>query len=103
MPTDEILRVAAALLPVLLFLAGLRLLDSYKLVPMRMVCGAITAGAIAAAICYQINTYVFTHFPQYQDQYPRFGSPLVEETVKSVFWIFLISTARVAFMVDSAI
>ena len=103
MHINEVLRVIVALLPVLLFLAGLRLLDSYKLVPLRMVAGALIAGAVAAAICYVINTFVFQHFPQYQDQYPRFLAPVVEETVKSVFWIFLIATSRVAFMVDSAI
>lgn len=103
MRIDELLRVAVALLPVLLFLAGLRLLDSYKLVPLRMVAGALAAGATAAAICYQINTFIFHQFPEYQNAYPRFAAPIVEELVKSAYWIFLIATARVAFMVDSAI
>jgi len=102
MPIDEVLRVILALLPVLLFLAGLRVLDSYKLVPVRMVAGALAAGAVAATICYGINTVVFQHI-QNPDLYPRFGAPVVEELAKSAFWIFLIATARVAFMVDSAI
>lgn len=102
MPIDEVLRITLALLPVLLFLAGLRVLDSYKLVPLPMVGGAIGAGALAAALCYGINTVVFQHI-QDQHQYARFGAPVVEELVKSVYWIFLIATARVAFMVDSAI
>ena len=38
-----------------------------------------------------------------QDQYARFGAPVVEELAKAVYWIFLIATARVAFMADSAI
>jgi len=102
MPTDEVLRVVLALLPVLLFLAGLRLLDSYKLVPLPMVAGALVAGAAAAGLCYEINTFVFAHI-QNQDLYPRFGAPVVEELAKACYWIFLIATARVAFMVDSAI
>jgi len=36
---NEVLRVIVAVLPVLLFLAGLRLLDSFKLVPLPMVGG----------------------------------------------------------------
>ena len=102
MRIDEVLRVILALLPVLLFLAGLRVLDSFKLVPLRMVAGVLAAGAVAAAICYGINTVVFQHI-QNPDLYPRFGAPVVEESAKAACWIFLIATARVAFMVDSAI
>jgi RsiW-degrading membrane proteinase PrsW (M82 family) len=39
----------------------------------------------------------------HEDQYVYFGAPVVEELAKGAFWIFLIATARVAFMVDSAI
>lgn len=104
MRIDDALRIALALLPVLLFLAGLRVLDSYKLVSLRRVGGALAAGAAAAAICYGINTVIFQHLQENQDQYYiHFGAPVVEESVKAVYWIFLIATARVAFMVDSAI
>jgi RsiW-degrading membrane proteinase PrsW (M82 family) len=102
MPMDEVLGVLA-LLPVLLFLAALRLLDSYKLVSQRKVGAALAAGAVAAAVCFGLNTVIFHQFPEYQDQYARFGAPVVEELAKAGFWIFLIATARVAFMVDSAI
>ena len=100
---DEILRVVFALLPVLLFLAALGFLDSFKLVSQKRVGGALAAGAMAAAICYGINTMVFRYFPNSQELYIHFGAPVVEELAKSAFWIFLIATARVAFMVDSAI
>jgi protease PrsW len=100
---EEVLRVALALLPVLLFLVVLRLLDSYKLVSRRKVGTALLAGVVAASVCFELNTTFFHHFPQYQDQYARFGAPVFEELAKSAFWVFLIATARVAFMVDSAI
>jgi RsiW-degrading membrane proteinase PrsW (M82 family) len=100
---DEVLRVALALLPVLLFLGALRMLDSYKLVSVRKVWGALAAGAVAAAICYGINTFIFEQIPENQEQYARFGAPVVEELAKAIFWVYLISMARVAFMVDSAI
>jgi RsiW-degrading membrane proteinase PrsW (M82 family) len=103
MRIDEALRVGLALLPVLLFLAALRLLDSYKLVPLSMVASALAAGVVAAAVCYGINTIVFRHLQDNQEQYIHFGAPVVEELAKGAFWIFLIGTARVAFMVDSAI
>ncbi len=104
MRLEDVLRLALALLPVLLFLAALRVLDSYKLVSLRMVGVALAAGAAAAGICYEINTVVFQHLQENQDQYYiHFGAPVVEELFKGVFWVFLIATARVAFMVDSAI
>jgi RsiW-degrading membrane proteinase PrsW (M82 family) len=103
MRIDEALRVVLALLPVLMFLAALRVLDSYKLVSLRTVGTALAAGAVAAAICYGINTVIFRQLHENQDQYTHFGAPLVEELAKGAFWIFLIATARVAFMVDSAI
>jgi RsiW-degrading membrane proteinase PrsW (M82 family) len=99
---DDALRVALALLPVLIFLAALRVLDSYKLVPLPTVGTALAAGAVSAAVCYGINTVIFRqlHDP---DPYIHFGAPVVEELAKGAFWVFLIATARVAFMVDSAI
>lgn len=103
MPLDEALRIGVALLPVLLFLAALRLLDSYKLVSLRAVGTALAAGAVAAAVCYGINTVVFRRLQGHEDLYIHFGAPVVEELAKGAFWIFLIATARVAFMVDSAI
>jgi len=102
MSLDQALRIAFALLPVLMFLAALRVLDSYKLVSLQTVGTALAAGFVAAALCYGINTLVFRHIHD-PDLYIHFGAPVVEELAKGAFWIFLIATARVAFMVDSAI
>jgi RsiW-degrading membrane proteinase PrsW (M82 family) len=101
--SGDVVRFALALVPVLLFLAALRALDSYKLVSWRTVVTSLTAGGIAAALCFAINTLVFQRFPALQDQYASFGAPVVEECAKAIYWIFLIRTARVAFMADAAI
>jgi RsiW-degrading membrane proteinase PrsW (M82 family) len=103
MHSGDVLRIALALVPVLLFLAALRALDSYKLVSSRMVLASLGAGALAAVACFAFNTVIFQRFPGNQDEYARFGAPIVEEFAKAVGWIFLITTARVAFMADSAI
>jgi RsiW-degrading membrane proteinase PrsW (M82 family) len=103
MQVHDLLRFALALMPVLLFLGALQALDSYKLVSARTVFGALIAGALAAALCFAINTIIFRNFPEYQDQYARFGAPVVEELAKSAYWIFLIASARAVFMADSAI
>lgn len=101
--SGEALRFALALVPVLVFLGALQVLDSYKLVSWRMVIAALAAGALAATLCFAFNTFIFRQFPAAQDQYARFGAPVVEELAKAAYWIFLIATARVAFMADSAI
>jgi protease PrsW len=89
-----------AFLPVLAFLAALRLLDSYKLVPRNRILLSLLAGGAAAMLCYKLNALPFQYFPT---QYPKFGAPIVEELTKAIYWIFLILTARAAFMVDSGI
>src|SRR5262252_3881750 len=103
MGIDQAVRIALAFLPVLLFLAAWRVLDSYKLVSLRMVAAALAAGALAAGACYEVNTVVFQHLSENRDLYVHFGAPVVEELAKGAFWVFLIATAQVAFMVDSAI
>lgn len=102
MQLDQMLRILLALSPVLLFLACLRGLDSYKLVPMPTIAGAIAAGAIAAMVCYLINSSLIEHFANV-GYYTHFVSPVIEELVKSSYWVFLIVASRVAFMVDAAI
>ena len=103
MQGHDLFRFALAFVPVLLFLGALRGLDSYKLVSARTVLAALAAGALAAELCFAFNTLVFRHFPVYEDQYARFGAPVVEELAKAAYWTFLIATARTAFMADSAI
>ena len=103
MPMGDLTRLAVGLLPVLLFLAALQGMDSYKLVPRAKILAALAAGALAALVCYQFNTFIFEHAPESQDRYALLGAPAAEELAKAVYWAFLIATARVAFLVDSAI
>src|SRR5215469_15564292 len=100
---ESIISHTAAFLPILLFLGALAMMDSYKLVPRRRIAIALAAGAVAAAFSYCSNTAFFQRFPAYAGLFARFGAPVVEELAKSGYWIFLIATARVAFLVDSAI
>ena len=95
--------IAIGLVPVLLFLAALWFMDTYKLVPKRRIYVALAAGGVAALFCYEFNTMIFQRAGAHQDLYAGFGAPIVEELAKSCYWIFLVATARVAFLVDSAI
>jgi len=61
MSSGLLMRAPIALLPVLLFLAGLVQLDGYKLVRMRMMFLLLATGALAAGVSYLVNNLVFAH------------------------------------------
>ena len=103
MSIESVLSVAVAFVPVLSFLAALQLMDSYKLVSPLRILAAVAAGAVAAGVSYLVNSVGFDVFRHHSFAYASLGAPVVEELAKSVWWIFLIATARVAFMVDAAI
>ena len=50
-----LVRASIGLLPALCFLAALLLLDSYKLVRLRMVVATIVVGGALAGVCYVLN------------------------------------------------
>jgi RsiW-degrading membrane proteinase PrsW (M82 family) len=92
-----------ALLPVLLFLAGLVQLDGYKLLRMRMMIALLTTGAFAAGLSYVLNNLAFAHFEGSFVTYSRYVSPWIEESLKAVLLVFLIRTRRVGLPVDAGI
>ena len=52
------LHAAIGALPVLVFLAALLYLDSYKLVRLRFVIAIVAAGVAVAYVCYFVNGYL---------------------------------------------
>jgi RsiW-degrading membrane proteinase PrsW (M82 family) len=103
MGTDVLVRAPIALLPVLLFLAGLVQLDGYKLVRMRMMLALMATGAVAAGLSYLLNNFAFGHFPGSFVTYSRYVSPWIEESLKAALLVFLIRTRRVGLPVDAGI
>ncbi len=98
-----VLHGAAGLLPVFAFLAGLVLIDSYKLVGFRTVLASILAGVLAAAVGFGVNQGLFAVLDLEFSTFSRYVAPLVEETLKAAYLMILIRTARVGFLVDAAI
>jgi protease PrsW len=92
-----------SLLPVVLFLFGLNLVDTYKLMSLRSIVRTVGVGLAVAAFCYGLNTAAFTWTPIPPDQWARFGAPALEEIAKALYLVWLIRTNRVAFLVDSAV
>jgi protease PrsW len=101
--TDALMRAPIALLPVLLFLAGLVQLDGYKLVRMRMMLALLATGALAAGLSYVLNNLAFEHFHGAFVTYSRYVSPWIEESLKAALLVFLIRTRRVGLPVDAGI
>lgn len=92
---------AAALLPVLLFLAALFLLDSFKLVPLRAVVAAVAAGAAAALVTLGLHALLAPAVdPRVMT---RYVAPVTEELAKASVIALLIVTGRVGFVADVAV
>jgi len=95
--------LSLALLPVLVFLVALVLIDSYKLVPLRWIIGAIFVGCVAAFVCFRINPWLQDIFDMSRYGFSRYVAPANEEFFKALFLVYLIRGKRVAFMVDASI
>lgn len=92
-----------ALLPVLSFLVLLRTLDSYKLIPWRRLLSSLGVGVFVAAVAYLSNGFLYVQLDIKHALYTRYPAPVVEELLKLVPVVILISRARVGFLVDAAI
>lgn len=97
------IRIAISLLPVLLFLTALIYLESFKLLRISLVVQSIIAGCLAAIISYFINSYLLNNSPIQLTTYTMYVSPLIEESLKASFIIYLLAKKKVGFMIDAAI
>lgn len=97
------MNVALALLPVLLFLALLVLLDSFKLVSLRQVLLALAAGGAAALLAGRLNLALLERAGVPTAAYSRYAAPLLEESLKALWIALLVRRGRVGFLVDAAI
>ena len=97
------LNVAVALLPVLLFLALLVFLDSFKLVSPRSVLVALAAGAAAALVGGRVNASLLDADALPTAAFSRYLAPVIEEVLKALWIAVLLRRGRVGFLVDAAI
>ena len=98
-----LLGVAVGVLPVFLFLGALVLIDSYKLVALRAILLSVAAGVVAALVGYGVNVTLRPALDLDFTRYSRYVAPVVEETLKAVFVVYLLQRNKVGFVVDAAI
>src|SRR5829696_3944575 len=91
-----------SLLPVLVFLAALLWLDSYKLLAPSAVVAVIGVGAAIAAASYPLNAFLLGRFGIGLDAFSRYVSPLTEELLKGLVVVALVRMHRIGFLVDAA-
>lgn len=97
------IKITLSLFPVLLFLIALVSLDSYKLVRLIVVIQTIYIGGLVAIAAYFLNNWLSPLFANSISHYTRYVSPVIEETLKAIFIIYLIRANKVGFLVDAAI
>lgn len=91
------------LFPVLLYLALLLQLDSYKLVSLPEILEALVAGAVLAAVAYFVNGRAISTLHYSLHTYSNFVAPFAEESLKAAFMLFMFARNRLGFMIDAAI
>jgi len=99
----EPLGLLLGLVPVLLFLGGLRLLDSFKLVSRRAVLLSIAAGAVASLLAFGLNALALRVGHVDPLVLRRYLAPAIEETLKGCIVLALVRSNRVGFAVDAGI
>ncbi len=96
-------KIVVSLLPVILFLGGLRFLDSYKLVKPVMLGFGILSGSLAALLALFLNQNVGYLFLGGGWLLAVLFAPVIEELLKALYPYLLFRQKRIGFMVDGAI
>jgi len=100
---DFVTHALLGLLPVCCFLGALVYLDSYKLIPMRLILATIGLGCVAGILSYPLNTLAMDLLDIEFVTLTRYVAPFIEEVLKAFIIIVLIHRNRIGFPVDAAI
>lgn len=95
--------LALGFVPVVLFLLGLCVMDSFKLVHPRPLALALGAGAASALIAYAVNRALLDRAGIGVDVLRNYVAPPVEEGLKAALLVWFLRSDRVGFLVDAAI
>jgi protease PrsW len=97
------MEVLFSLVPVLLFLYCLYLMDSFKLVVKSLLILSLAGGMAAAGLAWVLNSYAILHLEVSFDFFSRYLAPALEELVKALVILALVSAKRIGFAIDAAV
>lgn len=95
--------VVLAVLPVLLLLALLQLMDTFKLVRLGAVLASIAAGVLVAIVCLPLHGWVLDASGIQLTTFTRYVAPVTEEALKALVVILLLWRRRIGFVVDATV
>lgn len=99
----EFIKIFISIAPVFLFLTALVFLDSYKLVRLRSIVQTILIGGLVGIVCFLVTAWILRRFQWDLDFYSRYISPILEESLKASYLVYLMKKKKIGFMVDGAI
>ena len=103
MPIDTIVKTLLGLSPVLMLLAVLVYLDSWKLVDLFRVLQMLVIGGLLARAARVINAAAMNLTHLDLPTFGRYVAPCIEESLKAGVLVYLFLRNRIGFMVDAAI
>lgn len=88
--------------PVLVFLAVLFLLDSFRLLRKQWLALSLVCGILVALAAYFVNTFLASTFELNHQVFSRYVAPLTEECLKALPILFLLYRRAAGFLIDAA-
>jgi RsiW-degrading membrane proteinase PrsW (M82 family) len=98
-----VLEFGVALLPMITFLFGMWMFDSFKLVKKRELVFTILLGFIVAGVAILVNSGIMETSGISRRDFSRFIAPVTEEVLKLLFVVYIIRANKVGFMIDAAL
>lgn len=92
-----------AFLPVLLLVAVLYRLDSHRLLSPRFMVTTFLVGAAIAVFAAFLNAYLIDRAQVEFTYFTRYAAPLIEESLKAAFLVYLFRSNRIGFLIDAGI
>lgn len=97
------MNIVLCFFPVILFLSFLFLLDSFNLVTVKSLTLCLLWGTLCALSAYFLNTLMAKLLALDYNFLSKYFAPVIEETLKALFIIYLISKKKIGFTIDAAI
>ena len=100
---ELMIKIVVSIAPVFAFLGVLIILDSYKIVRLKSILKAIFFGCLVGVAGLVINTLLLSRLFADFSLFSKYIAPVIEEILKALYFIHLIKSKKVGFMIDGAI